>query len=367
MRIIILSHRDLANPQAGGSEIWVDNIACGAVERGHEVVHVCGGPVGERDYEVIDAGGRFPHFALASFKARRALRNADLVVEVVNGMPYFSPLWWRGPRLVVVHHVHRDMWPQFFSPPIAKFGWALERIGLRRVHRNSTFLAVSPSTASDLADLGVNPEQIRIVENGVDVDPDALESTRAPEPMFLALGRLVMYKRVGLLVDMWQEVQPVVGGRLVIVGDGPDRPKLEARGVPGVEFRGFVDEAEKQRLLCEAWFLVHGASHEGWGVVLMEGAAHRTPAVAFDVPGVRDCVIDGETALLAADRAQFEALWIELAKDPERRRSLGAAAYEWAREHGWERNVERFLEFAAAEVARGSQHRPHRPPRADDR
>ena len=359
MRILFMSHRDLASPKAGGSEVWVDRIARGAVERGHEVVHVCGGPVGERPYEVVDAGGPYEQFVLAPFKARRTVRDVDLVVEVINGMPYFTPLWWRGPRLVVVHHVHRDMWPRFFSMPVAKLGWGLEWIGLRFVHRRSTIITVSPSTTKDLAELGIATERIRIVENGVDVDVDVdgSEGSRAPEPTFLALGRLVVYKRIDLLLDTWEQVRPVTGGRLLIVGEGPEGAALEARRVPGVEFLGFVDEAEKRRLLREAWFLVHAASHEGWGVVLMEGASCRAPSLAFDVPGVRDCVIDGQTGVLAADRAQFAEEWIALAGDAERRETLGKAAYEWALEHSWEKNIEAFLELAEEAVGGARSHR----------
>jgi glycosyltransferase involved in cell wall biosynthesis len=80
---------------------------------------------------------------------------------------------------------------------------------------------------------------------------------RSPEPLFLALGRLAEYKRIDLLLRLWDRVHPVIGGRLVIAGDGPERGYLESLAGPGVTFTGRVSEAEKHRLLGSAWLLVH--------------------------------------------------------------------------------------------------------------
>ena len=114
---------------------------------------------------------------------------------------------------------------------------------------------------------------------------------------------------------------------------------------------GAVDEVTKRRLLSEAWLLVHPAAHEGWGTVVMEAAALGTPTVAYDVRGVRDSVIAGETGILAADDDEFTAAWIELAGDVSSRERLAVAAQERARGFTWERAVAE-LDRVAHEVAR---------------
>ena len=87
-------------------------------------------------------------------------------------------------------------------------------------HRHNLVLTVSASTAAGLQPLGVDRERIRMLNNGVAPRPP---DPRSAEPMFLALGRLADYKRIDLLLRLWDRVRPVVGGRLVIAGDGPER------------------------------------------------------------------------------------------------------------------------------------------------
>ncbi len=141
-------------------------------------------------------------------------------------------------------------------------------------------------------------------------------------------------------------------GRLLIVGDGPERERLERLAGPGVEFTGHVSEAEKHRLLCAAWLLLHPSAVEGWGLVVTEAAARRTPTVAFDVPGLRDSVVDGETGVLAHGESSFAAAWCTLALSARRRELMGKAARDRAAAYRWERTVRQFR-AVAAEAVRG--------------
>ena len=159
---------------------------------------------------------------------------------------------------------------------------------------------------------------------------------------FVALGRLVAHKQIATLLALWERVRETVGGRLVIVGDGPEAEALRAAAGPGVEFTGVVPDDEKRRLLSEAWILVHPAAHEGWGTVIMEAAALGTPTIGFDVRGVRDSVVAGETGVLAQTDDAFVSAWIALAGDEVERDRLGAGARRRARGFTWERAVAEF-------------------------
>src|SRR5262249_56992670 len=96
-----------------------------------------------------------------------------------------------------------------------------------------------------LQDIGVDTDRIRLICNGVEPAPPP--APRSPEPLFLALGRLAGYKRIDVLLRLWDRVRMVTGGRLVIAGDGPERERLAALAGPGVEFTGRVSEGEKPR------------------------------------------------------------------------------------------------------------------------
>jgi glycosyltransferase involved in cell wall biosynthesis len=351
-RIVFLAHRDLDNPAAGGSELLVDRLADGLTRLGHQVTLLCGGPASYHDYRVVSAGGEFGHYLRARSAFARQVGDCDLLVEVCNGMPYLAPLWHRGPTLRLVNHVHTDLWTMRFGGPLApaaRIGRRLEHWALAGAARHRGLLvAVSPSTAHALRGIGVDRDRIRVVHNGVEEPGPRAE--RSPEPLFVAVGRLVEYKRIDLLLRLWERVRPVTGGRLLIVGDGPERQRLEQLAGPGVEFTGHVSEAEKHRLLCAAWLLLHPSAVEGWGLVVTEAAVRQTPSIAFDVPGLRDSVVDGETGVLAHGESSFAAAWCALTLSGHRRELMGRAARDRAGRYRWDRTVRQFRAVAGETV-----------------
>ncbi|MFC8794047.1 glycosyltransferase family 4 protein [Streptomyces sp. CS081A] len=349
-RIVFLAHRGLGNPAAGGSEVLIDRIASGLTEFGHDVTLLCGGTAAPRPYRVVSAGGPFGHFAGARSAFARHVGSCDLLVEVCNGMPYLAPLWHDGPTVCLVNHVHTDLWGMRFPRPVARAGRLLEHWALARAHRGNLLAAVSPSTEEALRTIGVPPERIRVVHNGV--HEPAPRTPRSATPLFVALGRLVDYKRIDLLLRLWERVRPVTGGRLVVIGDGPERDRLERLAGAGVEFTGQVSEEEKHRLLCEAWLLLHPAAVEGWGLVVTEAGARGTPTLGFDVPGLRDSVRDGVTGVLARGESSFAAAWCTLALDTARREDMGEAAARHAAAFRWSGTVRQFRAIASEAVER---------------
>jgi glycosyltransferase involved in cell wall biosynthesis len=364
-KILFIAWRDLANPLAGGSEVLVDQLASGMLARGHRVTLLCGGPVAERPYHVMRSGGTYSQFLRAPLAYLRNFRDADLIVEVCNGMPFLAPLWSGRPVLCLVNHVHTELWPIRFRPPVSTVGRNVERLVMPWVHRRNLFLTVSPSTAENLEQMRVGRDRIRQICNGV-VEPDP-PTPRSPEPMFLAIGRLADYKRLDLLLRLWDRVRHVVGGKLVIAGDGPERQRLEALAGPGVEFAGWVSEQEKHRLMCSAWLLMHPALIEGWGLVVAEAAIRGTPAVAFDVPGLRDSVVHGETGMLVRTEGQFASAWAALAINERRREQLGRAARTRALRLHWSAAIEGFAEVAEEAIERGAGAGDRRGDRGGDR
>ena len=338
--VVIVAWRDIASPHAGGSELLVDQLASGLTSAGDRVTLLCGGPSAPHGYEVVRSGGPYTQFLGAPFAYWRQLRDCDVIVEVCNGMPFLAPLWSRKPTICMVNHVHTDLWPLRFRPPLCTAGRYLEQRVMPCLHRRNLILTVSASTARELESLGIARERIRMLTNGA--GPAGPPVARSREPLFVALGRLAEYKRIDLLLRLWDRVRPVLGGRLVIAGDGPQRDYLESLAGPGVTFAGRVSEEEKHRLLGAAWLLVHPAQIEGWGIVITEAALRGTPAVGFDVPGLRDSVEHGRTGVLARSEAEFASAWAALALDPARRAALGEAARRRATRLRWSTAVRHF-------------------------
>ncbi len=350
MKITFLSWRDLANPLAGGSEVFIDRLALSLMELGHEVQLLCGGPVERRPYRVVETGGTYSQYLKSPLAYRRVASDADLLVDTENGIPFFSPLWRKQPVVALVHHVHSEQWADRFPAPVAAIGRFLEGTAMPWAYRRTPFLAVSESTAADLESLGIESSRISILHQGVDQPPPS-PIAKAPEPLFVCLGRLMPHKRVDVVLRAWERVRPQTGGRLVIVGDGPERSSLEGIAGEGVEFLGRADDETKWELLRSAWLLVHPAHHEGWGIVIMEAAEAATPSLGFDVPGVRDAIVDGKTGLLAATEEEFVASWVAVGTTASLREGLSQAAKVRAAGFEWPGVAARFVEYAQDIVA----------------
>ncbi|MCU1499182.1 MAG: putative glycosyl transferase [Acidimicrobiales bacterium] len=359
MRLLFVAWRDVVNAQAGGSEQMVDALARELTARGHDVAVMTAGPIGAHDYPVVANGGEMTQYALAPLAYARQFRDRDLVIDVANGIPFFVAAWRDKPSICLIHHIHTDQWSQRFSKPMAALGRSLERHAMPRVYRDRSFLTVSSSTRDGLEAMGVDPARIQQMFIGVDLPADT--GTPSAEPTFLALGRMVPHKRFDRLFDLWPEVHARVGGRLVIAGEGPRLADLQRRPVPtGLEVLGRIDEERKVDLLNEAWALVHPSEWEGWGIVIMEAAAHGVPTVGYRVKGVQDAVDDGVTGLLAETDEEFVARWIQLGEDRILRDDLGTAARKRAADYSWATATDQFLEIAEAAVAAAPSNRSSR-------
>jgi glycosyltransferase involved in cell wall biosynthesis len=371
-RVHVVAWRDLEDPDAGGSETHAARLASHWAAAGIEVTMRTSAarglpPETLRDgYRVVRRGGRyavFPRAALAG--ALRLDGRFDGLVEVWNGMPFFSPLWSRRPGVVFCHHVHAELWPMVLPTPLARLGQLVERRIAPPLYRRRLVLTSSPSAREDLVTmLGLRPDRVAVVPIGVDpcFSPGG---TRAPTPLVLAVGRLVPSKRFEVLVQAFAELRarhPAL--EAVIVGEGCERPRLEAQvralGAEGwCRLAGRVAREDLVELYRRAWVVASASVREGWGMTVTEAAACGTPAVVSAVTGHRDSVVDGETGLLASNRDELVAGLDRVLSDPALRERLGRAALARARGLRWEATALAVLEALAAEAKRASANKKH--------
>lgn len=351
LSVLYMSWRDWKNPEAGGSETFVERTSRLLVEDGHAVtVLACGfpgSPTVEMDggVRIIRLGGRYSVFAQAAAHLLRRGRRYDVIVDVQNGVPFWSPLFTRTPAINLVHHVHREQWSSVFPGPLARLGWWLESRVAPRVYRRNSYLTVSQATSDELAGLGVDPARMTIVHSGNDQPDDMARYVAMPRsaaPSLVSLGRLVPHKQVELTIDVVRDLSPAFPDiHLHVAGDGYWMPNLvrhaEESGVADrVTFHGYVDDDAKQSLLATAWVTVMPSIKEGWGLTIMEAALHETPTVAFRFAGgPRDSIRDGETGVLADDYEGFRDAVAMLFTDHAQRNRMGKAARAYAETFNW--------------------------------
>lgn len=347
-RIHVLAWRDLDDVEAGGSEVHIHEVARRWAAAGLEVVQrssfVAGQPVRvTRDgYESIRQAGRylvFPRAVLSELTGRHGRR--DALVEIWNGMPFLSPLWARGPRLVLIHHVHRDMWRMALPPSLAVVGDAIERRLAPRFYRRARIATLSESARQDIHDeMGLPLDRISVVPPGL--HQRFLEATPAPapDPTVLVVGRLVPVKRIGLMITAAAKARERIPTlRLVVVGEGYERGDLESQiaslgAEAWVDLRGRLDADELVEAYRAAWVVGSASLREGWGMALTEAAAIGVPAVATRVLGHVDAVIEGRTGLLVDEHGLADAL-VQVLEDSALRARLGVAARRNAQQLSW--------------------------------
>lgn len=363
-RVHLLAWRDRDDPGAGGSEEHAAQVAAAWARAGLEVTlrtgRVRGAPaVTTRDgYRVVRRGGPIsviPRSALAGLLHRDGPR--DGLVEIFHGFSFFAPLWARGPRIAVIHHVHLGAWHLQAAAPVAALGHVLERFVVPPLYRRTAIVAVSPSTRRELIGLGLPAAHIRVEPNGV-APRFSRGGERSPTPLVAAVGRLMPQKGFDVALRAFAEVRRrCPDARLVVVGDGPARPDLERLAAelglgPAVAFTGRLSDDEVVGHYRRAWVLLNGSRREGWGLTLTEAAACATPAVATRIPGHTDAVVDGETGLLADGAAGLADATVALLGDPDRRERLGTNAARRAAGLRWENVAEITLQALVEDAAR---------------
>jgi glycosyltransferase involved in cell wall biosynthesis len=374
LRVIIANWRDPWHPEAGGAERYAWEMARALTARGAAVRFLTargdGQGAGERrdGIEIIRRGGRFTLYPRALGWLLVHRRWADAVLDCQNGIPFFTPLALprRTPVLCVMHHVHTAQFGVHFPPWLAGIGRLLEGPAARLVYRGHGCVAVSPSTIAAMRARLHWPGPVYLIPNGTP-DPvagdDGGPGTQADSdqrPRLAWIGRLVAHKRPELLVPVAAR-----GFTIDVVGRGPGAAALssaiQASAGP-IHLHGYLSEADKNAVLTGALLHLSTSAGEGWGLCVLEAAALGIPTVAYDVEGLRDSVLDGQTGWLVRAGEELADVVERAARElaePARRAEVAAACRAWAGRLSWQRSTARMAALVAACVRRGTSLAAH--------
>jgi glycosyltransferase involved in cell wall biosynthesis len=347
--VVFFSWRDTTNPEGGGAELYLEHMARGLVERGAKVTVFCASHSRAPSTETV-AGVRLVRRGsklsvyLVGFLMLLTGRfgKVDVVVDVQNGLPFFTRLATRRPVVVLVHHVHREQWPVVYPGVTGRVGWWIESWLAPRLYRSCQYVAVSQATRRELAELGVDRERVAVVHNGTAPELP-IPGGKSDHPSMCVVGRLVPHKQVEHAIDAWQDLTPHVPDlRLTVVGDGWWAEELHeharrAGGAENVVFTGHVSELAKQEVYAGAWVMVLPSLKEGWGLVVGEAGRHRTPTVAYrSAGGTRESVVDDYSGMLVDDYEELVVALRSVLTDANVRAKLSEGAVEVSRRFTWD-------------------------------
>jgi glycosyltransferase involved in cell wall biosynthesis len=355
MRIAFFNWRDMGDPRAGGSEVFAHRVLA-LLAKSHKVTLFTSGSRGRPERETIDGvehvrfGGRFSIYALSYPCYKKHVEGRyDIIIESINGVPFFTPLFARERVVSFIHQLTRENWYSGLPLPLAFIGYHVEDLLLAPYHGRLA-LVPSESTRSDLLRLGFR--DVRVIEEAADITPPA-EPRKARARTVAYLGRLARSKRVDHVLEAFAKIlRACPGARLIIAGSGPEERrlmKLASRlGIAGsTEFAGRVSEERKAEILSSSHLALFPGTREGWGLVVLEANACGTPVIGYDVPGLRDSIRDGVNGFLVpeGDADAMAAKSISLLKDTKALEKLSAGAKRHSEKFSWERTAR---ELAAA-------------------
>jgi len=352
LKILVFNWQDITNPLAGGAEVHLHEVFERLAARGHEVTLFChhfdDAPREEmrNGIRIIRKGGRFLFNFHVFFEYIRRFRKEgyDVVIDDVNKIPFYTPLYVREPVQGVTHHLFGKSIFLETIFPLAAYVYLAERL-IKPVYRNIHFIIGSPSTANEYLDWGFPKDKVSVVNYCVNKDIYYSHESNIYDINHIAyFGRLKKYKSVDHVIramDRLRNEYPEL--HLDIIGDGDDKQRLEDLTTElqlndRITFHGFIDEDQKAPMLQKTNFVVNTSSKEGWGLTVVEANACGAPVVAANVPGLRDSVVDGETGQLY----EFGNIDDLIAKmkvfldSPETRNTFRERALEWAAKFDWE-------------------------------
>ena len=269
-----------------------------------------------QDFDLIDAHYFYPD-GVAAVLLGRALGRPVVITA-------------RGSDLNII--------PEY-AVPRRWIGWAARHA--------AGLIAVSSGLQRRLATLGIDPERVRVLRNGVDLQlfrPWPREPVRQTlgfaRPTLLAVGNLVPLKRHRLMVEA---LAGLPGVDLVIAGAGPEASAIEEtahrHGVADrVRLLGRVDQARLPEIYSAADLLLLVSTHEGWPNVLLESMACGTPVIVSNIDGLADVVAEPEVGRILPETtpASLAAAIRELLDDPPDR----AATRRYAEHFDWNSTTE---------------------------
>ena len=353
MNILWLSWKDRGHPQWGGAEVLTHELRKRLCAEGHAVTLLTSGYRGAAAHEICSGietirvgASRYSHPLKAIAHFHRHLRNKfDILIEEVNATPYFSVLSERvAKRFLLYHHLEREVWLHEAPPPLNLLGYhVFEPLATRALGMAGVpLITVSESTRQEMIGYGFRPELTNIISEGIELAPlaDLDEGQKFARPTMLSLGSVRAMKRTLDQVKAFELAKPNVPElQLKIAGDasgsyGKQVLEYIARSpyAKDIDYVGRIAPRDKPKLMRSCHFIAVTSVKEGWGLIVTEAASQGTPAIVYDVPGLRDSVRHGRTGLVTAESPGAMAAGIsELMHDKQRYQELRHAAWEWSK------------------------------------
>jgi glycosyltransferase involved in cell wall biosynthesis len=346
IRIFWFNWRDLKNPEAGGAEVLTHEIAKRLVhKRNYDITLFTALFPGAMPHENIDGvnikreGGKYTVYRKAQKFYGRTKDDYDMIIDEINVRPFLTPKYVREkPILALIHQIAPEQFLLELPFPLSYLGYYYFEKKWLLNYRNIPTITVSNSTKLELERLGFN--RINVIPQGLSVTPLSNAPKKETNPTIIFIGRLKRHKHPDHAMLAFSIVKKQMpDAKMWIIGDGYMRKELEENfDRQDVTFYGYVTSRLKYELLRRAHVFIFPATREGWPLAVLESNAMGTPVVGYDVPGLRDSVLNGETGVLVKENspAILASSLVSLLRDQKLLTTLYSNALSFSKQFNWD-------------------------------
>jgi glycosyltransferase involved in cell wall biosynthesis len=362
MHILWFNWRDILNPEAGGAEVYTHEVMKRLADRGHEMTlftsRFMGCQLNENldGVDIIREGNKYTVYKEAKKYLKAYKHHYDLIFDEINTMPFLVPKFVNEKQVIaLIHQLAREFWFYETRFPVSYIGYYyLEKKWLSN-YKNTITLVPSDSTKIDLQEIGF--KRVFVVPPGLNVIPLSNVKEKEARPTVVFVGRLKKAKLPHHALQAFSIIKREIhDAKMWIIGDGYLRKELESFEIKDVTFYGHISNEKKYELLSRAHMILVPAVREGWGLVVTEANAMGTPAVGYDVHGLRDSIRHGETGITVKEKTP-EAMAqqaILLLRDSNSLLEYSRNALEFSRQFRWDDSVNLFEKFLYTQSETGA-------------
>ncbi len=360
MKILWFSWKDEKNPQAGGAEVVSGELRRRLASVGHEVILLTrsfpDAPAEEtvNGYKIIRLGSeRTVYLKARAYYKKNLVGWADLIVEEINTMPFFTPFYAKEKKILFFHQLCREIWFYQMGKILGLLGWLLEPLYLFALSSQKA-VTVSRSTQEDLCRYGFQAEDIAIISEGIELEPisDLQKIEKFPQPTLLSLGAIRPMKRTDHIIRAFEIAKKEIPNfRLIVAGNaggsyGRKTVRLGRKSSfrSSIRFLGRVNQAQKMELMQKSHLIAVTSVKEGWGLIVTEANSQGTPAVVYNVDGLRDSVQNNKTGWICAKNSpqDLAETIVKALSNPQEYAKRRKLAHVWSKEINFEKSFADF-------------------------
>lgn len=355
MNITILNWRDPEHPLAGGAEQSLFQHAKYWKRKGAKITWISSGFEKSKsnfDLEGIKfyrLGSHFTVHLLSAFYLRN-IKDTDIYIDSFHFLPFFTPIYKNKMKVIaLINEPAKNAWFKNIIFPVALAGFLFEPFFFK-FYKEVPFITSATSIKRELKNLGISSGKINVIPHGVTIAKSKKKYVIEKNPTIIYLSQLSpdkgiedAIKAVGIM-QQHRDINFWIAGKAISKSyEAKIKKLIKSSKLSNVKYFGFISEEKKSELLQKSWLLIHPSSREGWGLNVIEANIFGTPAVGYNVTGLRDSIKNKSTGLLTSINtpADIAEKCLSIIEDKKLREILSKNAKNWARGFNWDASGEK--------------------------